>query len=79
MGQSIDPNDWDHHWGAYGEFEEGNPASDYRQALIVKLLGRPPAGSTVLDIGSGQGQFALRLQEMYPDVVMWASTSAQKG
>ena len=24
-----------------------------------KLLGRPPAGSTVLDIGSGQGEFAL--------------------
>ena len=79
MGQAIDPNDWDHHWDAYGEFEKGNPASDYRQALIVKLLGRPPAGSTVLDIGSGQGQFALRLQEMYPDVAMWGVDFSAEG
>jgi 2-polyprenyl-3-methyl-5-hydroxy-6-metoxy-1,4-benzoquinol methylase len=69
--QAPDPNDWDHHWDAYGEASETNPANDYRHALILKLLGRPPAGATVLDIGSGQGQFALRLQAMFPDVVMW--------
>ena len=58
IGKDLDPNAWDHIWDAYGENSEGNPAIDYRQALILKLLGRPPAGSTVLDIGSGQGQFA---------------------
>jgi SAM-dependent methyltransferase len=66
-----DPNDWDHHWDAYGEAAEGNPANEYRHQLILKLLGRPPAGSTVLDIGSGQGQFALRLNRMYPDLAVW--------
>jgi SAM-dependent methyltransferase len=66
-----DPNDWDHHWDAYGEAAESNPVNNYRAALILRLLGRPPAGSTVLDIGSGQGQFALRLQRMYPDLSVW--------
>jgi 2-polyprenyl-3-methyl-5-hydroxy-6-metoxy-1,4-benzoquinol methylase len=66
-----DPNDWDHHWDAYGEAAENNPVNDYRAQLILRLLGRPPAGSTVLDIGSGQGQFALQLQRIYPDVSVW--------
>jgi SAM-dependent methyltransferase len=79
VGQAIDPNDWDHHWDAYGEVEEANPASDYRQALIVRLLGRPAAGSTVLDIGSGQGRFALRLQETYPDVAVWGVEYSAEG
>jgi SAM-dependent methyltransferase len=66
-----DPNDWDHHWDAYGEAAEGNPANLYRRNLILRLLGRPPAGSTVLDIGSGQGEFALHLHRTYPDLDIW--------
>jgi SAM-dependent methyltransferase len=66
-----DPNDWDHHWDAYGEAAEGNPANVYRHRLIRELLGRPPAGSTVLDIGSGQGEFAIRFQREHPDVAVW--------
>jgi 2-polyprenyl-3-methyl-5-hydroxy-6-metoxy-1,4-benzoquinol methylase len=77
--QAADPNDWDHHWDAYGEVAEDNPANDYRHALILKLLGRPPAGSTVLDIGSGQGQFALRLQAMYPDLAVWGVECSAEG
>lgn len=77
--QAPDPNDWDHHWDACREVAQGNPANDYRHSLILKLLGRPPAGSTVLDIGSGQGQFALRLQAMYPDVAVWGVDSSAGG
>jgi len=65
---SLDPNDWDHHWDAYGEAAEGNPANIYRRQLIVKLLGRPAAGATVLDIGSGQGEFAVQFARLYPDL-----------
>jgi 2-polyprenyl-3-methyl-5-hydroxy-6-metoxy-1,4-benzoquinol methylase len=78
-GQGVDPNDWDHNWDAYSEIAERNPANDYRHALILKLLGRPPAGSTVLDIGSGQGQFALRLQAMYPDLAVWGVENSGEG
>ena len=67
----ADPNDWDHHWEAYGEAAEGNPANVYRRSLLLKLLGRPPAGSTVLDIGCGQGEFALHLQRSHPDLAVW--------
>ena len=67
-GAQID--DWDHHWDSYGEAAEGNPANDYRRSLVRKLLGRPPAGSVVLDIGSGQGELAIHVRELYPDVAV---------
>jgi 2-polyprenyl-3-methyl-5-hydroxy-6-metoxy-1,4-benzoquinol methylase len=79
LQKALDPNDWDHNWDAYSEIAERNPANDYRHALILKLLGRPPAGSTVLDIGSGQGQFALRLQATYPDLVVWGVDYSGEG
>lgn len=74
-----DPNDWDHHWDAYGEAAEGNPANIYRRNLILKLMGRPPAGSTVLDIGSGQGEFALFFQRRYPDLDVWGAEYSASG
>ena len=77
--EASHPNDWDRQWDMYGEVAEGNPANDYRHALILKLLGRPPAGATVLDIGSGQGQFALRLQAMYPDLAVWGVDNSAEG
>ncbi|MFC4037282.1 class I SAM-dependent methyltransferase [Dactylosporangium siamense] len=76
---SPDPNDWDHHWDAYGEAAEGNPANIYRRNLILKLMGRPPAGSTVLDIGSGQGEFALHFQRTYPDLNVWGAEYSASG
>jgi SAM-dependent methyltransferase len=77
--QPSDPNDWDYHWDEIGEASERSPANDYRHALIFKLLGRPPAGSVVLDIGSGQGQFALRLQAMYPELAVWGVDNSARG
>jgi len=50
----TDKDDWDDHWQRYGEAAEGNPANDYRHALILKLLGDLPAGATLLDIGRSQ-------------------------
>jgi SAM-dependent methyltransferase len=74
-----DPNDWDHNWDAYGEAAEGNPANVYRRRLILHLLGRPPAGATVLDIGSGQGEFATYLQTAYPDLRVWGVEYSAEG
>jgi len=79
IGQAAGTNDWDHLWDAFGEASLGNPANGYRQSLILRLLGRPPAGSTVLDIGSGQGQFALWLQAMYPDLAVWGCRQQRGG
>jgi SAM-dependent methyltransferase len=74
-----DPNDWDRHWDAYGEAAEGNPANVYRRNLLLKLLGRPQHGSTVLDIGCGQGEFALHLQRLYPDLAIWGVEYSAEG
>jgi SAM-dependent methyltransferase len=74
-----DPNDWDHHWDAYGEAAEGNPANIYRRNLLLKLLGRPAHGSAVLDIGSGQGEFALHLQRLFPDLAIWGVEYSAEG
>jgi SAM-dependent methyltransferase len=77
--EALDPGDWDHHWNAYGEAAEGSPANVYRRQLVLRLLGRPPAGATVLDIGSGQGEFAIHLRETYPDVTVWGVEYSSAG
>jgi 2-polyprenyl-3-methyl-5-hydroxy-6-metoxy-1,4-benzoquinol methylase len=64
-------DDWDDHWARYGEAAEGNPANDYRRTLILRLLGNPRSGATLLDIGSGQGQFAIAYQKLHPEVAVW--------
>jgi 2-polyprenyl-3-methyl-5-hydroxy-6-metoxy-1,4-benzoquinol methylase len=77
--EALDPGDWDHHWNAYGEAAEGSPANVYRRQLVLRLLGRPPAGAAVLDIGSGQGEFAIHLREMYPDLAVWGVEYSSAG
>ena len=74
-----DPDDWDHHWDAYGEAAEGNPANLYRRRLLMSLLGRPRAGATVLDIGSGQGEFVMHLAATYPDLNIWGVEYSASG
>jgi SAM-dependent methyltransferase len=46
---------------------------------VLRLLGRPPAGAAVLDIGSGQGEFAIYLRETYPDVAVWGVEYSSAG
>ncbi|MDP9092737.1 MAG: class I SAM-dependent methyltransferase [Actinomycetota bacterium] len=72
-------DDWDDHWDRYGEAAEGNPANDYRRDLIVKLLGSLPPGASLLDIGSGQGQFAIEYQRRHPDVEVWGVEHSAQG
>jgi 2-polyprenyl-3-methyl-5-hydroxy-6-metoxy-1,4-benzoquinol methylase len=61
-------DDWDSHWDQLGEMSLRNPANQYRHAMVLKLLGRVPPGSVLLDIGCGQGQFALAYQRENPGV-----------
>lgn len=64
-------DDWDNHWRALGDASLNNPANGYRRRLVMELLGNPPPGSLILDIGSGQGELSLFLQAANPacDVV----------
>jgi SAM-dependent methyltransferase len=66
---SVTPggDNWDDHWATFGDPALGNPANDYRNRLILHFLGTPNRDTTILDIGSGQGQLGILLQTNYPD------------
>ena len=66
-----DPDNWDRHWATFGDAAEGNPANVYRRHLILKLLGQPEVGAVLLDIGSGQGEFAIAFKSLHPEVEVW--------
>jgi SAM-dependent methyltransferase len=55
----TDPDDWDYHWDLVGDAAKGSPANVFRRELLGELLGKIPAGAVLLDIGCGQGQFAV--------------------
>jgi trans-aconitate methyltransferase len=61
-------DDWDSHWDDYASSAERNPAQRYRRKLILSSLGLDQAASTprVLDIGSGQGDFAVEVLAACP-------------
>jgi SAM-dependent methyltransferase len=56
---------WERHWDDYASSAERNPAQRFRRKLILSLLGNAPA--RVLDIGSGQGDFAADLRAAFPE------------
>jgi len=59
---------WDRHWEDYAESARTNPAQEFRRELVLGLLCldgceiRP----RVFEVGSGQGDFAVRLAGEYP-------------
>lgn len=61
-------DNWEQHWRDYAEAAEQNPAQIYRQRIARMLLQRYGCGdgSRVLDIGSGQGDMAQRLNKAFP-------------
>lgn len=60
-------DNWDDHWVRYAEAARKNPAQQMRHRLVEKFL---CAGATpeahILDIGSGQGDLMVRLQQKLP-------------
>ena len=59
-------DDWDRHWGDYADAAEQNPAQAYRRRLVFDLLDLEGPGARVLDVGSGQGDFAAELLDRHP-------------
>jgi SAM-dependent methyltransferase len=57
-------DEWDRHWDDYATSAERNPAQRYRRKLALSLLGGPP--TRLLDIGSGQGDFAAEAAAAFP-------------
>ena len=59
--QPAERDDWNRHWDDYAASAQSNPAQRFRRRLILSSLALHQAASTprVLDIGSGQGDFAV--------------------
>lgn len=72
-------DDWDDHWDRFGEAAKGNPANDYRHAMVLKLLGSLAPGTTLLDVGSGQGQFANDFALEHPEVRVFGVEHSAEG
>jgi SAM-dependent methyltransferase len=63
-------DDWEAHWSSYADSAAANPAQAYRRKLIFGELNldRAPRPVRLLELGSGQGDFARDLLATYPDV-----------
>jgi SAM-dependent methyltransferase len=60
-------DDWDLHWDQYDQSASENPAQQFRRKLILSLLQLNSGNARVLDIGSGQGDFAADLHAAHPE------------
>jgi SAM-dependent methyltransferase len=63
-------DDWEAHWASYSHSNSLNPAQAYRRMLIAGALGlgAAPRPVRLLELGSGQGDFAAELLAGAPDV-----------
>jgi len=61
-------DNWDAHWSDYSDAVGCNPAQKYRHRLMLDILGERcvHSGLKLLDIGSGQGDFARLAAAQWP-------------
>ncbi len=74
-------DDWDSHWTDYADSAEKNPSQKYRRELIFSLLApdRGPGPMRLLDIGSGQGDFASETRKRCTDAEILGLELSQAG
>ncbi len=62
-------DDWNQHWNELAESARANPAQGFRRQLVFSLLRLDAAGPVrLLDIGSGQGDFAAEALQRFPNI-----------
>ncbi|MEI6713456.1 MAG: class I SAM-dependent methyltransferase [Verrucomicrobiota bacterium] len=68
MSELSNQDNWDAHWSDYSDAVGCNPAQKYRHRLMLDLLGEQCGFSEgkLLDIGSGQGDFARLAAARWP-------------
>jgi SAM-dependent methyltransferase len=74
-------DDWEAHWSSYADSAAANPAQAYRRQLILNALDieRAPRPVRLLELGSGQGDFARDLLSIHPDVELCGLDLAATG
>jgi SAM-dependent methyltransferase len=79
VDQAAQRDDWDRHWLDYAEAAERNPAQRYRRRLVFDLLALGDRPAKVLDVGSGQGDFAAELLNRHPRTKLLGLEVSQAG
>ena len=70
---------WNQYWRENGDPIEGNPANLYREREICRIIGNPKPGDTLIDIGSGQGELAIRLGQRYRGLKIIGVEASEEG
>jgi 2-polyprenyl-3-methyl-5-hydroxy-6-metoxy-1,4-benzoquinol methylase len=70
VSRPLNGDEWDAHWESFGDAAEDNPANRYRHRLIFDRLEPVRPGDRLLDIGSGQGEFALLAANRHPELTV---------
>jgi SAM-dependent methyltransferase len=78
-GEAAQRDDWDRHWLEYADAAEQNAAQQYRGRLVFDLMARGQEPGRVLDIGSGQGDFAAELLQRHPGAELLGLELSQAG
>ncbi|HWA26110.1 MAG TPA: class I SAM-dependent methyltransferase [Lacunisphaera sp.] len=74
-------DDWDQHWDNFAEAASLNPAQRMRHELAIRLL-RDSGGAgrlRILDLGSGQGDFAVQLRRAMPEAELLGFEMSHSG
>src|SRR4051812_13491447 len=68
--EASSTDDWESHWSSFADSNALNPAQAYRRRLIFGALdlGRAPRPVRLLELGSGQGDFARDVLAAHPGV-----------
>jgi 2-polyprenyl-3-methyl-5-hydroxy-6-metoxy-1,4-benzoquinol methylase len=77
--EESDIDDWDRHWSTFGDTVFGNPATVYRSRLILKFLEPVDPAASILEIGCGQGEFALLMAARYREACVRGIDVSEEG
>ena len=76
---AVQQDDWDRHWDDYADAAQQNPAQAFRRKLVFDLLGLGSGPARLLDIGSGQGDFAAEVAGRFPAVELLGLEMSAEG
>jgi SAM-dependent methyltransferase len=75
----LERDDWNDHWAKYADSANENPAQAYRRRLIALALSSHGRPARILDIGSGQGDMAAYLRDVFPEAKIRGIELSQTG
>jgi trans-aconitate methyltransferase len=77
---NVHDDNWDAHWEQYAASASQNPAQQMRHRVIAGLLAaHKVAAPKVFDIGSGQGDFMVKVDAMWPDAALLGAELSESG